>query len=185
MSGDDDGNPGAYRGCVIIRRERTSDRAEVRAVQVAAFARGDAEPSEARLLDELRTCDGWLPALSWVAEIDGRIVGHGVCTRGHVGDVCCVGLGPIGVLPSAQGTGVGSALVHAMIGAADATDEPLIALLGAPEYYSRFGFAPSTAFAIVPPSPEWGDFFQVLPLTAWVDSIAGTFRYAAPFDRLD
>lgn len=168
-----------------MRRERSSDREAARAVQAAAFAVGDVEPVEARLLDELRTCDGWLPAMSWVAAIDGLVVGHGVCTRAHVGDVACVGLGPIGVLPEAQGAGVGSALIHAMIGAADASAEPLIGLLGAPEYYSRFGFVPSTAHGIAPPEPAWGDFFQVLPLTAWDDTIAGTFRYSAPFDRLD
>jgi putative acetyltransferase len=52
---------------------------------------------EARLLDELRLCDGWLPALSIVAEIDGAVVGHVVTTRGFVGDAPVLGLGPIGV----------------------------------------------------------------------------------------
>lgn len=151
---------------------------------MAAFGRGEGEPPEARLLDELRDCDGWMPELSWVAEIDGRLVGHAVCTRGHVGEVDCVGLGPIGVVSDAQRAGVGSALMFAMIGAADALGEPLIALLGDRAYYSRFGFVPSTDLGIHPPETSWGAHFQVLPLSNWNESIEGSFRYAAPFDTI-
>lgn len=154
-------------------------------MQVAAFDQGEGEPIEAHLLDELRECDGWLPGLSWVAEIDSRIVGHAVCTRGHVGDVPCVGLGPIGVMPDSQHAGVGSALMHAMIGAADAAGEPLIALLGDPDYYARFGFVASTELGVIPPEPGWGRHFQVRPLNSWNDSIVGAFRYASPFDEVD
>ncbi len=169
---------------VIVRRERTIDQAAARAVQATAFDNGDGEPAEARLLDDLRGCDGWIPALSWVVEIDGRVVGHNVCTRGHVGNVPCVGLGPIGVEPDAQRAGIGSALMHAMIGAADASGEPLIALLGDPAYYSRFGFITSTEIGVEAPDPAWAVHFQVLPLSNWTDTITGTFRYASPFDEI-
>lgn len=154
-------------------------------MHASAFARDGDEPVEARLLDELRASDGWLPELSWVAEAGGQIIGHSICTRGYVDGTPCVGLGPIGVLPAAQRGGVGSALMHAMIGAADAQGEPLIALLGDPAYYTRFGFVGSTEIGVTPPDPGWGAYFQALPLTAWTDSIVGTFRYAAPFAELD
>lgn len=169
---------------MIVRRERPGDQAQSRRVQSAAFDKGDGEPVEATLLDELRVCDGWLPALSWVAEISGQIVGHNVCTRGYVGTVSCVGLGPIGVAPDVQKSGVGSALMHAMIGAADAVGEPLIALLGNPAYYSQFGFVASSDLGVEPPDLAWGAYFQVLPLTSWRDSISGPFRYSAPFDEV-
>ncbi len=174
---------------MIVRRERPGDEATARAVQAAAFGAlaggGGDEPVEARLLDALRRCEGWLPALSWVAEIGGQVVGHNVCTRGHVGDVPCLGLGPIGVDPAGQRAGVGSALMHAMVGAADALGEPLIALLGSPDYYRRFGFVPSAELGIESPDPAWGGHFQVLTLSAWESSIRGLFRYASPFDDLD
>ena len=175
---------------VKIRRERPGDQAAIRAVHAAAFAQdASSEPAEVGLVDALRDCDGWLPALSLVAEIDGAIVGHNVCSRGHVerdglAPVACVGLGPIGINPQTQGTGVGSALMWAMIGAAEALEEPLIALLGAPDYYRRFGFVASSELGIEPPDAAWGHFFQALPLTAWESSIAGRFAYAAPFDDL-
>ena len=169
---------------MIVRRERPADHAASRAVQAAAFARDESEPVEARLLDELRACDGWLPALSWVAEADNQVIGHNICTRGYVGGTACVGLGPIGVLPDTQHAGVGSALMHAMIGAADGLGEPLIALLGDPGYYTRFGFVRSSDLGIAPPDPDWSAHFQVLALTEWDDSISGTFRYSAPFDEV-
>ena len=74
--------------------------------------------------------------------------------------------------------------MHAVIAAADALDEPLIALLGNPGYYSRFGFVTSTRHGIEPPDPDWGEYFQVRTLSSWDGSIDGTFRYAAPFDDL-
>lgn len=155
-------------------------------MQVAAFRKPGVsdEPVEAPLLDALRECDGWLPALSIVAEIDGAVVGHAVTTRGFVDDVPVVALGPIGVVPSRQRKGIGLALVHATIGAAEALDERLIALLGSPAYYSRFGFVASSTFDIAPPDPAWGIHFQVRTLTTYRADITGLFRYAAPFDEL-
>jgi putative acetyltransferase len=179
---------------MIIRRETPTDAPSARAIQVEAFrlSNGESvggtasvgEPVEARLLDELRVCEGWLPKLSLVAEIDGAVRGHVVTTRGYVDGHPALGLGPIGVEPASQHAGIGSALVHATIGAAEAMDEPFIALLGAPAYYSRFGFVPSTRYGILPPDPAWGGYFQVLTLSAYTPDLQGTFRYAAPFERL-
>jgi hypothetical protein len=38
--------------------------------------------------------------------------------------------------------------MHAMLGAADALDEPLVAVLGEPSYYARYGFRPSAKYGI-------------------------------------
>lgn len=181
--------PGAGSESILVRRERADDEAGSRAVQAAAFDQGSGEAVEARLLDGLRSCDGWLPALSWVAEREGVIVGHNVATRGFVEregaePVACVGLGPIGVEPELQDLGIGSRLMGTLIGAADATGEPLIALLGNPAYYRRFGFVAATELGIEAPDPAWGPYFQALPLTAWSASMTGRFHYAAPFDNL-
>ncbi len=168
---------------LILRREVAADHDAARATHAAAFPtpEGADEPIEADLLDALRTCEGWVPALSWVAELDGRIVGHAVATRSPEAGI---GLGPIAVRPDLQRSGVGSALMHAMIGAADALDEPFIALLGDPVYYRRFGFAASSELGIDPPDPAWGHYFQALPLSSWDPAFARPFTYAAPFDDL-
>ncbi len=117
-------------------------------------------------------------------EPDGQIVGHVVATRGHVDGRPALGLGPIGVLSRVQRRGVGSALMHAVLAAADARDEPLVVLLGHTEYYPRFGFVPSTELGIAPPDPEWAAHFQARALTAHTPELTGTFEYAKPFNDL-
>jgi putative acetyltransferase len=179
---------------VIIRPERPGDavdRNAIRAVQTAAFRTHDAPddvPVEAPLVDALRDSGEWLPRLSLVAEVDGSIVGHVVCSRSWVvtsaGDRPVLGLGPIGVLPDRQTTGVGSALMHAVLAAADALDEPLVALLGDPRFYGRFGFGPAQALHITAPDPAWGEYFQARRLATYDPGLRGAFRYAAPFADL-
>ncbi|MFE3598745.1 GNAT family N-acetyltransferase [Streptomyces sp. NPDC059142] len=185
---------------MLIRRETPADHAAVRAVTTAAFATPERpETVEAPLLDALRECADWLPALSLVAvrngsgdgnaEKDGggrpgRVLGHVVCTRGRVDGAPALLLGPLGVHPDHQGRGVGSALVHSVLGAADALGEPLVALLGSPAYYGRYGFRTSTEYGILPPDPSWGEHFQVRTLSAYRGTPRGTFRLAEPFDHL-
>ena len=107
-----------------------------------------------------------------------------VTTRGFVGDLPALGLGPIGVLPSHQHQGVGLALMYATIGAAEALGEALIALLGSPDYYGRFGFVTSTTIGVTAPEPAWGKHFQVRTLTTYRSDIRGRFTYASPFDGI-
>jgi putative acetyltransferase len=171
---------------MLIRREAPADIPAVRAVTAAAFAKPDTPvPVEVTLLDRLRTCAGWLPALSLVALSDQEeVIGHVLCTRGHVDAAPALGLGPLSVHPDHQRRGVGLALVHAVLGAADALDEPLVALLGSPAYYGRYGFRTSTHYGITPPDAAWGDYFQVRTLTTYERTLRGAFTYAEPFDRL-
>lgn len=176
-----------YRGAVLIRRETPADVDAIRAVHAAAFGAPDgAVPIEATLVDALRADEGWLPAYSLVAaDPDGQVVGHVVATRAQVaGQPVALGVGPLGVLPAWQRRGVGSALMHAVLGAADARDEPLVVLLGHPDYYPRFGFRPAVELGVTPPQPWGPQYFQARPLSAWRDSIRGEFRYAGPFDEL-
>ena len=177
---------------MIVRRERPADHDAVRALHTLAFAEdpvtgairaADVVP-EARLVDELREDAGFLPHLSFVAEDGERLLGHVIATRGWLEPygTPVLGLGPLGVHPDAQGHGVGTALVHALIAVAEACDERLVALLGAPAYYRRFGFVPSTELGVAPPEPAWGEHFQARQLSG--PRLTGRFRYADPFGRL-
>jgi putative acetyltransferase len=172
---------------VLIRRETPRDVDVIRAVTAAAFPRPGWEgqaPPEAILVDELRAGPAWLPALSLVATTDAdEVTGHVLCTRGHVGPVPVLGLGPLSVRPDRQRRGVGSALVHTILGAADALGEPLVALLGDPAYYRRFGFRLSTEYHIMPPRTEWQPHFQVRVLSGYHPALRGTFAYPEPFDQ--
>lgn len=177
---------------MLLRRETPSDIDAVRRIVAQAFARDprtglpvQGEPVEVRLLDQLRASDAWMPPLSWVAVDGDEIVGHAVCTSAQVDSTAVVGLGPIGVQPHRQRAGVGSALMHALLGATDALSVPLVGLLGDPSYYGRFGFRPSTDLAVLPPDPGWGRHFQVRVLSAHNEGLRGTFRYAQAFQDLE
>lgn len=173
---------------MLIRRERPGDEFAIGEVHADAFAPEypDGRPVEPKLVDDLRRSDAWIDRLSVVAIVDGAIVGHVCCTRATLGsgDHPALGLGPLGVREQHQRRGVGGALMHAIVGAADALDEPLIVLLGHPDYYPRFGFQPAADLGIEPEKPEWAPAFQARPLTRYRPGLTGRFRYARPFGDL-
>src|SRR5689334_2815779 len=171
---------------MLIRRETPADVATVRELTTAAFRRPgapDAVPMETPLLDALRGCDQWVPALSLVADEAGTITGHVVCTGAWVAGTPVLALGPISVRPDRQRQGVGHALVHTVLGAADARDAPLVGLLGSPHWYPRFGFRRGLDLGIVPPDPAWSEAFQVRTLAAYDPGLRGGFAFAAPFSE--
>ncbi len=170
---------------MLIRRELPSDIDAIGAVHASAFATDDGtQPVEVGLVTQLRTDSSWIPELSVVAQIDGVVVGHVCLTRATVGIYPVLALGPIGVDRALHATGVGTALMHAALGAADALNEPLVGLLGHLDYYPRFGFVPAATVGIVPSEPEWQSHFQIRTLTAYRPEIAGEFRYSRPFHEL-
>jgi putative acetyltransferase len=173
---------------VLIRREGPADVGVIRAVHASTFGdlpRTAEIPVEVGLVDALRTSDAWLPELSLVAQGSaGSVVGHVVCSRGWVGSTPTLGLGPLGVRSDLQNLGIGSALMHAVLGAADALGEPLVALVGDPGYYGRFGFRPARDYEITPPVTGWAAEFQVRVLSAYDPGMHGAFVYAKPFSDL-
>jgi len=173
---------------MLIRREVPGDESAIHQVHADAFAplNPGRQPVEPQLVDDLRAGDAYLGALSLVAVADGAIVGHVCCTRATLvpGGNRVLGLGPLGVRQSHQRRGVGAALMHAVLGAADALDEPLVVLLGHPDYYPRFGFRPAAEMGVEPENPEWAPYFQARTLTSYRPELRGRFRYAQPFDDL-
>jgi len=118
------------------------------------------------------------------AEVIRAITAAAFARPGAPGHAPVLALGPLTVRPDRQRAGVGSALMHAVLGAGDALGEPLVALLGDPGYYGRFGFQLSRDYQITPPVADWQPQFQVRLLTAYRPSVRGPFRYAEPFDRI-
>lgn len=171
---------------MLTRRETPGDVEAIRAVTAAAFARpGEDVPVEAPLVDWLRESRAWLPQFSFVAVDPGSdVVGHVVCTRGTIESALVLALGPLSVRPDWWRQGVGKALMHTVIGAADALGEPLVALLGSTDYYPRFGFRRADEYGITPKHQEWVEHFQVRTLTAYNPAVRGEFAYPEPFDRL-
>jgi putative acetyltransferase len=173
---------------MLIRRETPNDVGAIRSIIGTAFRhpkRPSPLPPEVTLIDALRASKDWLPALSLVAvNSHGEVVGHVLCTRGRVDSAPVLALGPLAVHPDQQRSGVGLALMHAILGAAEALDEPLVGVLGDLGYYSRFGFRLGEEYGIKPSVPEWCPYFQVRVLSAYSSLVHGTFTYPEPFDRM-
>jgi putative acetyltransferase len=160
---------------MIIRRELSADTKAVRALFSTVY-------SEA-FFERLHADQDWLPAMSLVAIADnGEVTGHVGATRGQLGSSPALALVPPSVNPSQRGKGIGQALMHAVLGAAEALDEPLVGLVATPpDYYHRFGFRPADEYNITSPVGGWKPYFLVRPLTAYDSSLAGTFRFPDPF----
>lgn len=130
---------------MLIRADQAGDRAAVHTVNLSAFE----TPAEADLVDALR--EQAEPIVSLVAEDHGAIVGHimfsPVFLSGHLG-LKVMGLAPMAVTPEYQRKGIGSALVRAGLEQCRQLGFVAVVVLGHPEYYPRFGFAPSTRFGI-------------------------------------
>ena len=133
---------------MTIRQEQPSDYPEVRALVKAAFAAvpyGDG--AEADYLDELRGKDTFIPALSFVALKDDKIVGQVVLYKTDVttstGVITELLLSPISVLPAYFRKGIARALIEHALQKAQALGYKAVFLCGDPAIYSRLGFAPT------------------------------------------
>jgi putative acetyltransferase len=174
------------RDDLIIRRETPADAGAVLDLIDAAFPTPDGgeRALEVGLVQELRADGDVVADLTFVAEVEGEVVGQVTCSRGTLAGRDSVGLGPIAVRPDLQRGGIGGALMAAVIATAESLAEPVIVLLGDPDYYGHFGFVPAAGLGIASPDPAWGPHFMAKPLRAWAPERAGAFRYAAAFDRL-
>lgn len=168
---------------VLIRPESEADHAAIAEVNRLAFA-GDAE---ARLVAALRDSDSFVPALSLVAAIEGKVLGHLLLTRIVIrtesGAVPALALAPMAVLPKFQRQGIGSQLVIEGLGAARRLSHDLVIVLGHPEFYPRFGFRRASHYGVRPPFEARDEVFMALWLgEGEPGAIAGVVEYPAAFE---
>jgi putative acetyltransferase len=147
---------------VTVRAETPADRDAVRLVNERAFG----SAAEADLVDALR--EGARPHVSLVAESEGRVVGHiffsPVVIESGSGASEAFALGPMGVLPEFQRGGVGSELVRRGLEECRRLGQEVVFVLGHPEYYPRFGFAPAAAKGLRCEYPVPDEVFMALEL---------------------
>ncbi|MFE5093577.1 bifunctional class I SAM-dependent methyltransferase/N-acetyltransferase [Streptomyces sp. NPDC056638] len=162
------------------RPETAADIEAVRAVNAAAFP----TPDEAALVDALRSDPAaWLPGLGYVAldGPDGDIAAYALLTRCRVGDASALALAPVAAAPDRQRQGAGQAVVRAALDAARLRGEPLVLVLGHPEYYPKFGFVPASRYGIRPGFDVPDEAMMALVLDDSVPVPQGTIRYPAAF----
>ena len=166
-----------------MREEAPGDAAAVRRVNRRAFGRC----AEADLVEALRR--HYAVALSLVAERAGEIVGHilfsPVAIQGAAGMRLAVSLGPLAVLPAAQRGGIGSALVRGGLERCRHDGHGVAVVLGAPGYYSRFGFAPAAAAGLRSEYAASPEAFMALELVpGGLTGMSGLVTYDPAFRML-
>jgi len=168
-------------GCVICL-ETQADQAAVRRINTAAFE----TDAEAKLVDALRAASAL--SLSLVARLgpEKQIVGHIAFSpvRVRAGEVATsgLGLGPMAVAPSHQGTGIGGQLIAAGIQRLRAAGHRFCVVLGHPEYYPRHGFTQASTLGICweQPVPDEVFFVQAL-VPGGLEGVRGVVSYHPAF----
>lgn len=161
---------------VVIRNETSADENAITEVTVAAFKTLDISHHTEQFIVAALRAAGSL-AVSLVAELDGRVVGHIAFSPVALSDGTrdWYGLGPVSVLPEHQRQGIGQALVKEGLSRLKALHAQGCCLVGHPEYYRQFGFrnAPGLALEGVPP-----EFFFALPFDGPMPQGAVAFHEA-------
>ncbi len=138
---------------ICIRGERASDARAIADVHVHAFDEG-LDMGVVSLVSALRLSSTYNPALSLVAEVEGKdgtmpdsggyIIGHAMLTAVSIllggQQVEAAILSPVGVLPMWQRRGIGSRLIREGHRRLRELHVDMVVVLGHSEYYPRFGY---------------------------------------------
>lgn len=144
---------------MLIRNETIGDIPAIsRVVTEALLLLPQSTGTEAGIVEKLRA-EGAL-ALSLVAEEEGKVIGYLAASAARIGAQDGWGLiGPLVVLPSRHRQGIGSALIAEALCRLRVTSRGA-ALVGDPNYYSRFGFRAFPGLGVAGCPPE---VVQALP----------------------
>lgn len=169
---------------IIVRQETLADEAAINVVNISAFE-GEAE---ARLVAALRQSRHYIPELSLVADIDGRLVGHIMLSRAHLqssdGEVEVLALAPMAVVPSQSHRGIGSTLVRAAITQAANLGARAIVVVGHPPFYARFDFERASKWKIRCSLAVPEEAVQALELIKGSLSCGGVINYSPIFSGI-
>lgn len=138
---------------IIIRKETKEDYHATELMTMRAFWNLHGPGcNEHLLLHKLRESNDYLPELSRVAELDGKIVGAIAYSRATIQtehkthDI--ITFGPLSVEPTAQHLGIGGMLLKETIVLAKKAGYPGICIFGEPDYYPKHGFVTCDQFGI-------------------------------------
>lgn len=150
------------RNDITIRPEKASEYAELNALVLRSFAEGtdySDGTDVVAFVDEIRASEFYMPELSFVAELDGKAVGHFMFSKfpisatekgGHGGaeSTDILMLAPVAVSADFFRQGVGTAMLTLGIERVRALGFRAITVEGNDLFYNRFGFTTSADFGI-------------------------------------
>ncbi len=153
---------------ITIRLENKKDFEEINKLVIRSFSEGtnySDGTGEVALIEEIRAGRYYIPHLSFVAEMNGRIVGHIMFSHfplsrsakestydKSIVKTDTVMLAPVSVHADYFRQGVGSTMINLGIDQVKENGYKGIQVEGSPEYYNRFGFATSSKYNIYPTS---------------------------------
>jgi putative acetyltransferase len=126
---------------ITIRSETNADIDAITEVTVAAFKTLEiSSKTEQFIIMALRAAKAL--AVSLVAELDGRVIGHVAFSPVTISDGTSnwFGPGPVSVLPAYHRKGIGKALILEGLSRLKDLNAQGCCLVGHPEYYRKFGF---------------------------------------------
>ena len=167
---------------MFIRQEEIKDYKIVYSVIKKAFSCAQhTDGNEHNLVDALRSSKAFIPELSSVAEINGKIVGHIMFTKANIDNNVVLALAPLSVLPEYQKKGVGTALIKEGHKIAKKLGYGYSIVLGSEKYYPKTGYLPANRFGIKPSFDVPEENFMVYKINKDAFNIHGIVKYAKEF----
>lgn len=169
---------------MIIRKEQPSDIDNIWEVNSKVFE----TETEANLINTLRSSG--CHYISLVAEDKNKVIGHILFTpvelTGDKNKLKLLGLGPMAVLNEYQYKGIGSKLVKTGLEYCQSLGFDAVVVLGHPNYYPKFGFAPSIKYGIKSEYDVPDDVFMILELVPGIlKNHKGIIKYHKAFNCVE
>ena len=141
------------------------------------------------LVSRLRKSSSFVPELSYVAEQDGKLVGHIIYTVSKIVDNNShemLTFGPLSVHPDYQNQGIGKALMLHTFQEAKRLGYRAVIIFGHSDYYPRVGFRRAIEFGITSSDNETFDSLMVYPLyDGALDGIQGRYYIDPIYETLN
>lgn len=167
---------------MYIRKETVTDYEAVYSVVKSAFASAEhVDGNEQDLVNALRKGDAFIPELSFVSELEGKIVGHIMFTKATVKGKIVLVLAPLSVAPEYQRQCIGKSLIQEGHKIAKKLGYTHSIVLGSKKYYSKSGYIAAEKFGIKAPFNVPSENFMVYIINKTGTEIRGIIKYAQEF----
>ncbi len=174
---------------IHIRQEKKEDFETVFHLIQRAFENEQfTDHQEQFLVERLRDSEAFIPELSLVAEIDGKIAGYILLTKlkiiaDDLKETESLALAPVAVLPEFQGKGIGGQLIRTAHERAKELGFHSVILLGHQHYYPRFGYEMTKKYGIKLPFDVPDENCMAIELSEnALQHASGTVQYPKEFE---